>query len=254
MTVLDSEFGTAVLQKEGKAKEGTYLLVCTCITAFSTLPYLLLARRFPWPDKRDPPPTEEEKEASAAYEKTGDTMWLTSKQKRFLRRKRLEQGLKAGFPPEPFGEIGADIQHFDRILRMASVDIEYNVKVMIPEAMEQWKKHPEESRKVWKKVALDFQWDEHAEKEVGLWFVKWLEYAGYGNPARDARYWKAIIMILFPILDKRGIVGAFEHDPVNFMVKIARWQKGILGVMSHQEKMERECFTRNCQMFRMLTG
>jgi hypothetical protein len=110
-------------------KEGSFLLACGIVTIVSCIPYSMLIVRFPI--RRALQVVEEpesEKAAMKAYRENEDITWLTARQFYDITMENLQQGgdpLKA-----KFGNFEDDKPDLDRIMAMASSDVEFWLKTM----------------------------------------------------------------------------------------------------------------------------
>ncbi len=145
----------------------------------------------------------------------------------------------------------------------AREDMLFHTQTAIPELVKGLKEDPSKYDKIWDMWINDMKWKQQDQQEMLEWTANYLKFAGYGNPGRMPRFWKAIIMTAFPVLietpDGRGVgpegFGTyFKKDPIGYITKIAHWQSGFLKMMDYQELKWNESIAHNCPMFRMIQG
>lgn len=178
---------------------------------------------------------ESEKAAMRAYRENGDITWLTARQFYDITMENLQQGgdpLKA-----KFGNFEDDKPDLDRIMAMASSDVEFWLKTM-QDMVVQWQKGGDDKQNMIKMLEQGMAqpcWSEDKEAcdDFFNWVRDYMVYAGYDNPQEFPRGWKAIIMTMFP---RMGIENGsrnpkYLEDPVPMLKAGQRFMRGHLALL-----------------------
>lgn len=214
--------------------EGMFYTLNSIFCGVSVLFYLILMVKFPLPKKTATVEPTEDPEYEE-YLKTGKMTFLSAEKIHEITMEKLAAGEQ--IQKFPVGKFADDIQHLDRIVEIAGEDFKFFSKQMAAEVA-LWRQKTEEEKEEKRKVLREFMaqgfvWEPDTEKEFGEWIIKYLQYAGYATPAANVRFWKTIIMTVFPRLveapkeelaqGQANVSTDWIEDPTEMYLHMDRW-------------------------------
>jgi hypothetical protein len=175
---------------------------------------------------------EDAKEALSRFHDIGDFTWLPAEQMHEINMKRVKEGEKP--LKSKFGAFEDDKPNLERIHRMARTDFEWYSN-HIEETIFKWEQGSEpernDMRELMKNGADAHLWTPEDEQDMTKWLADYLQWAGYGNPARNPRVWKGLIMMHFPLIMENGLKNeAFFEDPTTSWKLVNRWMRSSLRI------------------------